>query len=68
MRLIVVILLLGAIASLAYGASGLLRSRADSSDRLHRAMRMRIGFSIAVFLLLLLAWQAGIIEPHGLGG
>jgi ABC-type nitrate/sulfonate/bicarbonate transport system substrate-binding protein len=68
MRLIVIILLLGAIASLAYGASGLLRSREDSSDRLHRALRLRIGFSVALFLLLLLAWQAGLIEPHGLGG
>jgi ABC-type nitrate/sulfonate/bicarbonate transport system substrate-binding protein len=67
MRLIVTILLLAAVASLAYGASGLVRSRADSSERLHRALRMRIGFSIAVFLLLLLAWQAGLIEPHGLG-
>jgi ABC-type nitrate/sulfonate/bicarbonate transport system substrate-binding protein len=67
MRLIVIILLLAAVASLAYGASGLVRSRADSSARLHRALRIRIGFSIAVFLLLLLAWQAGLIEPHGLG-
>ncbi|HUF73706.1 MAG TPA: DUF2909 family protein [Gammaproteobacteria bacterium] len=67
MRLIVIILLLAAVASLAYGASGLVRSRADSSERLHRMLRMRIGFSIAVFLLLLLAWQAGLIEPHGLG-
>ena len=68
MRLIVVILLLAAVASLAWGLPGLLRSKADSSDRLQRAFRMRIGFSIAVFLLLLLAWQLGLIEPHGLSG
>ena len=68
MRLIVVILLLAAVASLAFGASGLLRSRADASERLHRALQLRIGFSIAVFLLLLLAWLTGLIEPHGVGG
>jgi Protein of unknown function (DUF2909) len=68
MRLLVVILLLGAVASLAYGASGLVKSRADSSERLHRALRLRIGFSVALFVLLLLAWLTGLIEPHGLGG
>jgi hypothetical protein len=31
-------------------------------------MRLRIGFSVAVLLLLLLAWATGLIEPHGLGG
>jgi hypothetical protein len=29
-------------------------------------MRIRVGFSVAVFLLLLLAWATGLIEPHGL--
>jgi hypothetical protein len=68
MRLIVVILLLASIASLAFALSGLVKSKTDSSDRLQRAMRLRIGFSVALFLLLLLAWQVGLIEPHGLGG
>jgi len=60
--------MLASIASLGYGLSGLVRSRSDSSDRLQRAFRFRIGFSVALFLLLLLAWQLGLIEPHGLGG
>jgi len=68
MRLIVILLLLAAVASLAYALSGLLRPGESSSDRLQRGMRLRIGFSVAVFLLLLLAWKAGLIEPHGLAG
>jgi ABC-type nitrate/sulfonate/bicarbonate transport system substrate-binding protein len=68
MRLIIVILLLASVASLAFALSGLLKSSADSSARLQKAMRLRLGFSVALFLLLLLAWQAGLIEPHGLGG
>jgi len=68
MRLIVVVLFFAAIGSLAYAASGLLRSKADSSAQLQRAFRLRIGLSIAIFLFLLLAWQLGLIEPHGLGG
>jgi ABC-type nitrate/sulfonate/bicarbonate transport system substrate-binding protein len=67
MRFIIVILLLASIASLGFALSGLVRSKANASDRLHRALRFRIGFSVALFLLLLLAWQLGLIEPHGLG-
>lgn len=68
MRFVVVILLLAAVASLGYAASGLMRSGTDSGDRLQKALRLRIGLSVAVFLLLLLAWKAGLIQPHGLGG
>jgi len=68
MRLIIVLLLLAAIASLAYALTGLLRSGADAGERMQKGMRLRIGFSVAVFLLLLLAWATGLIEPHGLGG
>ena len=67
MRLIVIILLLASLASLGFALTGLLGSRSDAGDRLQRGLRMRIGFSVAVFLLLILAWQAGLIEPHGLG-
>lgn len=67
MRLIIVLILLAAIASLAYALTGLLRPGADSGERMQRGMRLRIGFSVAVFLLLLLAWATGLIEPHGLG-
>ena len=68
MRLIIVLLLLAAIASLGYALTGLLRSGGDSGERMQRGMRLRIGFSVAVFLLLLLAWATGLIEPHGLAG
>ena len=38
-----------------------------AGERMQRGMKLRIGFSVAVFLLLLLAWATGLIEPHGLG-
>jgi hypothetical protein len=68
MRFVVVLLLLASLVSLGFAASGLVRSKSDSSDRLQRAMRFRIGFSVALFLLLLLAWQLGLIQPHAMGG
>jgi len=66
MRFIVILLLLAALAGLAYALIGLLKPGQDASARLQRGMRLRIGFSVAAFLLLLLAWAAGLIEPHGL--
>jgi hypothetical protein len=33
-----------------------------------RALTWRIGLSVALFLLLLLAWRMGYIRPHGLQG
>jgi hypothetical protein len=68
MRLIIVLLLLAGVASLAFALTGLLKQRDDAGARLQRGLQLRIGFSVAVFLLLLLAWQAGMIEPHGLAG
>jgi hypothetical protein len=32
-----------------------------------RALTLRVGLSVALFLLLMLAWRAGLIEPHGVG-
>jgi ABC-type nitrate/sulfonate/bicarbonate transport system substrate-binding protein len=68
MRLLVILLLLAAAGSLAFAASGLMRSRSDRGDRLQRALRLRIGLSVALFLFLILAWRLGLIQPHGLGG
>jgi len=68
MRFIIVVLLLASVASLGYALTGLLRRSDDAGARLQRGMRLRIAFSLAVFLLLLLAWWAGLIQPHGIAG
>ena len=31
-----------------------------------RALRLRGSLSIALFVLLMIAWRAGLITPHGL--
>ena len=36
------------------------------STRTAKALTYRIGMSIALFFLLLLGYQAGILHPHGL--
>jgi hypothetical protein len=43
--------------------------RRGSNERtLLRALTIRVGLSVLFFLLLLLGWYLGILEPHGLGG
>ena len=36
----------------------------QQSRKLAKALTVRIGLSIALFLLLMLAWRLGLIAPH----
>jgi Protein of unknown function (DUF2909) len=42
--------------------------RRGRSDSMLRALTLRVGLSVLFFALLMLAWWAGLIQPHGLGG
>jgi hypothetical protein len=42
--------------------------RRERSDSLLRALTIRVGLSVLFFVLLMLAWWAGLIKPHGPGG
>jgi hypothetical protein len=55
------------LASLGVALVALFR-RGDHSQTLLRALTARVGLSVLFFVLLMLAWYLGIIEPHGLGG
>lgn len=65
MDLIVLVLFFGVLASLFVALWFLLRSR-GSSKGLANALTVRIGLSVLLFVLLMVAWYAGLIEPHGL--
>lgn len=67
MKLIVLVLLLGAVVSLGFGLSFLSR-RHEGSKRTVKALTWRIALSVALFALLMLAWAAGWIQPHGISG
>ncbi|MFO1505337.1 MAG: twin transmembrane helix small protein [Steroidobacteraceae bacterium] len=64
-RLIVVAVLIGIVASLASAAFQLAGGKGDSGKML-KALTWRIGLSVALFLVLIVAWKAGVIRPHGL--
>ena len=65
MKALVIIILLAILGSLGQGLYYLFRDR-DRSPRTVRALTVRIGLSIGLFLLLLLAFGLGWIQPHGL--
>jgi hypothetical protein len=69
-RIVVVVVFLGIIASLGSALYHLSRGgtdrTADDSRKMARALTWRIGLSVVLFLLLMLAWYAGLIEPHGI--
>jgi hypothetical protein len=41
--------------------------RGNRADTLLRALTIRVGLSVLFFLLLLLGWYLGVLEPHELG-
>jgi hypothetical protein len=64
-RILVIVVFLGILASLGSALYQLTRTGGDSK-KMVRALTIRIGLSIALFLLLMIAWYAGLIAPHGI--
>jgi hypothetical protein len=56
------------LASLGVALLALFRRGDQGSQTLLRALTLRVSLSVLFFLLLMLAWYLGILEPHGLGG
>jgi hypothetical protein len=54
------------LASLGVALLALFR-RGGNPDTLLRALTIRVSLSVLFFLLLLLGWYLGVLEPHGLG-
>ncbi len=65
MRYVVAIAFILIIGSLASALVFMMKDR-GKSDRTVTALAMRVGFSIALFLLILLAYKLGWIAPTGI--
>jgi hypothetical protein len=63
-RLLVIAILIAIIASLGAALFQMATGKGDSGKML-KALIWRIGLSVALFLILMLAWRAGLIKPHG---
>jgi hypothetical protein len=64
-RIVVIVVFVGILVSLGSALYQLTRTGGDSS-KMVRALTWRIGLSVVLFLLLMLAWYAGLIQPHGI--
>ena len=64
-RFLILAGLLAIVLSLGSALVHLVRHKGDSSEKKARALTIRIGLSILLFVLLLVAWQLGWIHPHG---
>jgi hypothetical protein len=64
-KFLIVACLLGIVASLGSGLFHLVKDKGDSK-RMVKALTVRITLSVALFVLLLIAWKQGLISPHAL--
>lgn len=56
------ILILGSLGSALF----FLMKDKGKSNRTVRALAMRVGFSVTLFILILVAWRLGYIQPTGI--
>ncbi len=64
-KVIVVFMLLLILASLGSGLVFMVRDRGQGR-RAAKALTVRVGLSAVLFLLLMLAYATGLLNPHGL--
>ena len=64
-KILVIAVFIGILAALGSALYQLSRKGGDSKKMI-RALAIRVGLSIALFLLLMILWYFGIITPHGL--
>jgi hypothetical protein len=64
-KILIVACLLAIIASLGTGMFHLVKDKGDSK-RMANALTIRVALSVALFVLLFIAWKQGLIQPHGI--
>ena len=63
-KVVIIVAFIGIIASLASGLFSLVNDKGDSRRTL-KALTVRIGLSVGLFLFLMLLIALDVIEPHG---
>ena len=62
-KFLIVVVLVAIILSLFSGLFHLVKEEGESK-RMVNALTVRIALSVALFILLFIAWYAGMITPH----
>jgi Protein of unknown function (DUF2909) len=63
-KLLVILVLAAIVVSLGVALYQLATGHGNSGNML-RSLTVRIGLSVALFVLLMVAWRLGLITPHG---
>ena len=69
MKIVIVVFLLAVVAALASAGVMMLRKRRDNDPNgalMARALAVRVGLSVTIFLLVLFAYLMGWIQPTGI--
>ncbi|MBA4217558.1 MAG: DUF2909 domain-containing protein [Burkholderiales bacterium] len=67
MSFVILIAFIGILGALASAGFFMLRKGGDKkSPNMARALAVRVGVSVALFLVILLCWKLGWIHPTGL--
>lgn len=65
MKILVAVAFILILASLGSALFFLMKDK-GKSNRTVRALAMRVGFSVTLFILILIAWRLGYIQPTGI--
>ena len=63
-KILIIVTLFAIVISLGSALFHMARGKGDSK-KMARALTVRIALSVALFILLMLAWYNGLITPHG---
>lgn len=64
-KVIIVLFLFGIIGSLFSGLFFLMKDK-GTSERTVRALTVRVSLSVLLFILLIIGFATGVLQPHGI--
>lgn len=65
-KVLIVVVLFGILGSLGAALLFMVKDKGNATGRTAKALTVRIGASVALFILLFVLWWAGVITPHGI--
>jgi succinate dehydrogenase/fumarate reductase cytochrome b subunit len=65
-KILIVACLIGIVASLGSGLFHFVSDKGESKKMVN-ALTVRVVLSVALFVLLFVAWSQGLLQPHGIG-
>ena len=66
MNALIGVVLIAVFASLGSALYYMVTPGGRGSDAMVKSLSFRIGLSVVLFIMLMVLWMAGVIEPHGI--